>query len=156
IQPSDLTTTSLGRLSRRPWKLLAITVRLPSSSCRVTRRLSCSQAINRPWRSRVRPLARFVGSWNRDTPWPGTYFIRLLLWMSLNRRYRPSFHQTGPSAGPWGPPNPSASSRIGSDGAMIFSSSGPNCSMRFDDWDDTGLTPPDMATLLSHLHGLGL
>ena len=37
MQPSDLTTTSLGRLSRRPWKLLATTVRLASISCRVTR-----------------------------------------------------------------------------------------------------------------------
>jgi len=86
MQPSDFTTTSLGRLSRRPWKLFAITVRLPSSSCRVTRRLSCSHASKRPWRSRVSPLARFVGSWNTVTPWPGTYFMRLLLWMSLNRR----------------------------------------------------------------------
>src|SRR5262249_54719474 len=78
-QPSDLTTTSLGRLSRRPWKLLAITVRLPSASCRVTRRLSCSHATRRPWRSLVNPLARFVGSLNVDTPCPGTYFMRLLL-----------------------------------------------------------------------------
>src|SRR5580700_6342827 len=38
--PSDFTTTSFGRLRRRPWKLLAITVRLPSSSCLVTRRVS--------------------------------------------------------------------------------------------------------------------
>src|SRR5437899_11686239 len=28
---------------------------------------------------------------------------------------------------------------------MIFSSSGANCSMRFDDWDDTRLIAPDMA-----------
>ena len=86
MQPSDLTTTSFGRLSRRPWKLLATTVMLPSSSCRVTRRVSCSQATSRPCRSRVSPLARLVGSWNSDTPPPGTYFIRLLLWMSLNSR----------------------------------------------------------------------
>src|SRR5712692_10376820 len=75
MQPSDLTTTSLGRLSLRPWKLFAITVRLPSSSCRVTRRLSCSQASNRPCRSRVNPSARFVGSWNTVTLWPGVYFM---------------------------------------------------------------------------------
>jgi hypothetical protein len=39
MEPSDFTTTSLGRLRRRPWKLLATTVRLPSSSWRVTRRV---------------------------------------------------------------------------------------------------------------------
>src|ERR1700730_17570489 len=52
IQPSDLTTTSFGRFSCRPWKLLAITVRLPSTSSRVTRLVSCSQAINLPCRCR--------------------------------------------------------------------------------------------------------
>ena len=86
MQPSDFTTTSFGRLSCRPWKLFATTVMLPSSSWRVTRRESCSQAISLPCRSRVSPLARFVGSWNTVTPAPGTYFMRLLLWMSLNSR----------------------------------------------------------------------
>src|SRR5258707_15558456 len=80
MQPSDLTTTSFGRFSCRPWKLLAITVRLPSGSSRVTRLVSCSHAINLPCRSRVRPLARFVGSRKAVTPAPGSYFIRLLLW----------------------------------------------------------------------------
>src|SRR4029077_21187524 len=56
MQPSERTTTSFGRLSRRPRKLLATTVMLPSASWRVTRRLSCSQATSRPCRSRVRPL----------------------------------------------------------------------------------------------------
>ena len=36
--------------------------------------------------SRVSPFARFVGSWNTDTPLLGSYFIRLLLRMSLNNR----------------------------------------------------------------------
>jgi hypothetical protein len=67
-------------------EMLGCGASLPSSSCRVTLRLSCSQAINRPWKSRVSPFARFVGSWNSDTPLPGSYFIRLLLWMSLNNR----------------------------------------------------------------------
>src|SRR5215470_1949798 len=127
--PSDFTTTSFGRLRRRPWKLLAITVMLPSASCRVTRRESCSAASSRPCRSRVRPLARLVGSLNNVTPCPGVYFMRRLLWMSLNRRYPPSFHHTGPSAGPRSPPKPEASSWIGSDVAMILSSSGASCSI---------------------------
>ena len=55
-------------------------------SRRVTRLVSCSQAINLPCRSRVRPLARFVGSRKAVTPAPGSYFIRRLLWMSLNSR----------------------------------------------------------------------
>jgi hypothetical protein len=38
-----------------------MTVMLPSRSSRVARRVSRSQATNRPWRSRVRPLARLVG-----------------------------------------------------------------------------------------------
>src|ERR1700731_1346861 len=106
---------------------------LPSSSCRVTRRGSCSQAISLPWRSRVSPLARFVGSWNSNTPLPGSYFIRLLLWMSLNNRERPFFHHSGPSAGPCAPPKPSAKSWMGSDGETILSSPGTNCSTCFDD-----------------------
>jgi hypothetical protein len=65
---------------------LAITVMLPSGSCLVTRRVSCSQAISRPCKSRVRPLAWLVLSWNTVMPWPGVYFIRLLALMSLNRR----------------------------------------------------------------------
>src|SRR5260370_39601276 len=107
MQPSDLTTTSFGRLSWRPWKLLATTVVLPSSSRRVTRRLSCSQAISRPCRSRVRPLARLVGPRNSDTPLPGSYFIRRLLWTSLDRRSPPSFHHSDPPGGPSAPPKPS-------------------------------------------------
>src|SRR5215469_16468221 len=135
MQPSDLTTTSLGRLSWRPWKLLATTVMLPSSSCRVTRRESCSQATSRPCRSRVKPLARLVGSSSNDTPLPGSYFMRRLLWMSLNTRWPPSRHHNGPSAGPCAPPNPSARSWIGSDAEMILSSSGADDSIRFDDCD---------------------
>ena len=53
---------------------------------RVTRRVSCSHAIRRPFVSRVRPLARFDGSRSTVTPRPGVYFMRRLLWMSLNRR----------------------------------------------------------------------
>src|SRR6516225_9342373 len=135
MQPSDLTTTSLGRLSWRPWKLLATTVMLPSSSCLVTRRVSCSQATSRPCRSRVRPLARLVGSNSNDTPLPGSYFMRRLLWMSLNTRWPPSRHHSGPSAGPCAPPKPSARSWIGSDLETIRSSSGASDSIRFDDCD---------------------
>src|SRR6266542_646438 len=49
--------------------------------------------------------------------------------MSLNRRYRPSFHHSGPSAGPSGPPNPSARCRIGCEASSIFSSSGASASI---------------------------
>jgi len=86
MAPSDFTTTSLGRLRRRPWKLFAMTVRLPSSSRRVTRRVSCSHEYKRPCRSRVSPLARLVGSRSTVTPCPGVYFIRLLLPISVNSR----------------------------------------------------------------------
>src|SRR3977135_4312991 len=58
IEPSDLQTISLGELKRLPLKLSAKTVILPSYSVRVTRRVRCSQLSNRPWRSRVLPLAK--------------------------------------------------------------------------------------------------
>src|SRR3984893_10615994 len=106
---------------------------LLSSSCRVTRRESCSQATSRPCRSRVNPLARLVGSSSSDTPLPGSYFMRRLLWMSLKTRWPLSRHHSGPSAGPCGPPNPSARSWIGCEVAMIRSNSGASCSIRFDD-----------------------
>src|ERR1700691_2920066 len=61
--------------------------------------------------------------------------------MSLNNRWPPSCHQSGPSAGPIAPPNPVASSWIGSDNEMILSSFGSNCSMRV---DDGARLPPDM------------
>src|SRR5262245_35729153 len=61
--------------------------------------------------------------------------------MSLKTRYRPSFHQSGPSAGPSAPPNPSARSLIGCEVSTILSSSGASRSMRFDSWA-MGLSPP--------------
>ena len=57
IEPSDLTTTSLGPVSRLPSKRSASTVIVPSYSVRVSRCVSISQVISRPWRSRVLPLA---------------------------------------------------------------------------------------------------
>ena len=62
VDPSEVTTTSLGRLRRMPIYLLAMTVTLPSSSTRVTRRKPCSQATSLPCASLVRPLAKLVGS----------------------------------------------------------------------------------------------
>ena len=46
--PSDFETMSFGELSGLPSNLSAMTVRLPSSSVRVTRRKRCSQVISRP------------------------------------------------------------------------------------------------------------
>jgi hypothetical protein len=49
MDPSDLTTTSFGELSGLPSNRSRITVRLPSCSVRVTRRVPCSQVTSRPW-----------------------------------------------------------------------------------------------------------
>ena len=54
---SDLQTTSFGELSRLPSNRSINTVIDPSYSVRVMRRVSCSQLMRRPWRSRVLPLA---------------------------------------------------------------------------------------------------
>src|SRR5207244_28631 len=47
MEPSDLTTTSLGELRRWPCQVSIKTVRVPSYSVRVTRRPPCSQVIER-------------------------------------------------------------------------------------------------------------
>src|SRR6202035_2314861 len=86
IEPSDLHTISLGELKRLPLKLSARTVMVPSYSVRVTRRVRCSQLINRPWRSRALPLAKLDGC--RKTPqFPVTSSYRMmrLFGMSLTR-----------------------------------------------------------------------
>ena len=57
IEPSDLTTTSFGRVERLALEPVGTTVIVPSYSVRVTRRVPCSQVTSRPWRSRVLPLA---------------------------------------------------------------------------------------------------
>ena len=59
IDPSDLTTTSLGAVRRFPSKLSGeeSTVVVPSYSVRVSRCASISHVIRWPWRSRVLPLA---------------------------------------------------------------------------------------------------
>jgi hypothetical protein len=56
-EPSDLTTTSFGPVSRLPSKRSASTVIVPSYSVRVRRWLPISQVMSRPCRSRVLPLA---------------------------------------------------------------------------------------------------
>src|SRR5262249_13329585 len=53
--------TSFGELSRLPSNRSINTVIDPSYSVRVMRRVSCSQLMRRPWRSRVLPLAWFEG-----------------------------------------------------------------------------------------------
>jgi hypothetical protein len=45
---------------------------------------------------------------------------------------------------------------MGSEGEMIFSSSGANCSIRFDDWDDTrspDIAMPPVATAIINASG---
>src|ERR1043165_6159982 len=98
IEPSDLHTMSLGELSGLPSKRSAITVMLPSYSVRVTRRASCSQVRSRPCRSRVLPIALLEGLRNTLTAPVSSSHLRMrLLGMSLQRRYRPSPNQAGPS-----------------------------------------------------------
>ena len=76
-----------------------MTVMVPSYSVRVTRRVSCSQVSSRPWRSRVLPLALCEGLRNTLTAPVSSSQRRIRsLGMSLQRRYRPSPNQTGPSA----------------------------------------------------------
>ena len=87
IEPSDLTTTSFGELSRLPSNRSRMTVIEPSYSVRVTRRPSCSQVTSRPWRSRVLPLAWFDGL--RKTlaaPVSSSHRMMRLLGMSLHNR----------------------------------------------------------------------
>src|SRR5262252_4988221 len=77
--------------------------------------------------------------------------------MSLNSRYPPSLTQTGPSAGPRSPPNPLASSLMGSDVEMILSSAGSYCSMRLAACADArskpvSARPPVAADMASMCH----
>jgi hypothetical protein len=76
-------TKSFGLLSCRPWNLLAITVLVPSSSCRVTRREPCLHAM-----SRVpgQPVALFVGSWK---------MLTLTSWCVLQWRMKSTPHRGG-------------------------------------------------------------
>src|SRR5580704_9952193 len=98
IEPSDLTTRSLGELSLFPSIWSRTTVRLPSYSVRVTRRPRCSQVTSRPWRSRVLPFELFDGLRNTLTAPVSSSHLRMrLLGMSLHNRKRPSPNHTGPS-----------------------------------------------------------
>src|SRR5262249_39576355 len=96
---------------------------------RVTRRALPSQATSRPWRSRVSPLAPLVGSCTTLTPASGAHFIRRLLPISLNTRYPPSCHHSGPSAGPMSLPKPLANSSTSCRDDTIRSKAGCCCSM---------------------------
>src|SRR5437764_5234473 len=98
IESSDLTTTSLGELSGLPSNLSISTVIEPSYSVRVRRRVLCSQAISRPWRSRASPFELFDG-WRKTLVRPVASSQRRmrLLGMSLQRRERASPNQAGPS-----------------------------------------------------------
>jgi hypothetical protein len=89
----EIGRTCMPPMSRTPFKRPTATVfrkKFQADFSQTSRQgatgVVCSRASNRPWRSRVSPLAQFVGSWNSDTPMPGAYFMRLLLWMSLNSR----------------------------------------------------------------------
>src|SRR5215467_3606228 len=97
-ESSDLTTMSLGELSGLPSNLSIRTVMLPSYSVRVTRRVSCSHATSRPWRSRVSPFELFEG-WRYALVRPVASSQRRirLLGISLQSRERTSPNQTGPS-----------------------------------------------------------
>src|SRR4029077_10487783 len=89
---------SFGEFRGLPSKRSATTVIVPSYSVRVTRRASCSQVRSRPCRSRVLPFALFDGF--RKTliaPVSSSHLRIRLFGMSLQRRYRPSPNQTGPS-----------------------------------------------------------
>ena len=61
IEPSDLTTTSLGEFRRLPSNESISVVMEPSYSVRMTLRPPCRQVTSRPWRSRVLPLAKLEG-----------------------------------------------------------------------------------------------
>ncbi len=84
--PSDLTTTSLGLLSRFPSYRSASVTTLPSPSVRDKRR-SCSQASRRPSLSRVSPFDRPLGArkTSADTD-PGVHRYIVLAGMSENSR----------------------------------------------------------------------
>src|SRR5882757_7685759 len=70
----------------------------PSYSVRVTRRVSCSQVISLPCRSRVLPLLLFEGLRKTLTsPVSSSQRSMRLLGISLHTRYRPSPNHTGPS-----------------------------------------------------------
>src|SRR6266849_4213434 len=98
IEPSDVTTTSLGELSRLPAKPSHSTVSVPSGSVRVTRLAPCSQVTRRPWRSRVLPLAVLDGLRKTLTaPVSSSHFMMRSFGMSLHSRWRPSPNQAGPS-----------------------------------------------------------
>ena len=98
IEPSLFTTTSFGLFSRLPSKRSASTVMLPSYSKRTTRRPACSQAMMRPCRSRVWPLALFEGFCHSLTaPVVSSHFRTRLFGMSDQSRQRTSPSQTGPS-----------------------------------------------------------
>ena len=97
--PSLAQTMSLGEFNRLPLKVSASTVTLPSYSVRVTRRVRCSQASSRPWRSRARPLAKFDGARNTLVALVHSSQRRMRLFgMSDKSRNRPSPNHTGPSA----------------------------------------------------------
>jgi hypothetical protein len=87
IESSDLTTTSLGELSGLPSNLSISVVMVPSNSVRVTRRVSCSQVMRRPWWSRVLPLELLDG-WRKTLTRPVSSCQRImrLLGMSLHTR----------------------------------------------------------------------
>src|SRR5437773_7695384 len=98
IESSDFTTISFGELSGLPSNLSISTVMVPSYSVRVMRRASCSQVRSRPCRSRVLPFALFEGLRNTlIAPVSSSHLRMRLFGMSLQRRYRPSPNQTGPS-----------------------------------------------------------
>src|SRR5262249_36142052 len=98
IESSDLTDTSFGELSRLPSNRSISTEIDPSYSVRVMRRVSCSQLMRRPWRSRVLPLAWFDGlRYTLTAPVSPSHRIRALLGMSLQIRQRASPNHAGPS-----------------------------------------------------------
>src|SRR5438552_3457137 len=98
IESSDLTTTSFGELRGLPSNLSISTVIVPSYSVRVTRRVLCSQAISRPWRSRVSPFELFDGRrYTLVRPVASSQRKMRSFGISLQRRQRASPNQTGPS-----------------------------------------------------------
>src|SRR5881409_2217267 len=79
--------------------------------------------------TRDNPLAPLVDSCTTLAPAPGAHFMRRLLPISLNRRYPPSCHHSGPSAGPMSLPKPLANSSTSCPGDTIRSKAGCCCSM---------------------------
>src|SRR3984885_11979259 len=91
IEPSDLTTTSFGELSRLPSKRLHRIVIVPSCSVRVTRRPPCSHVTSRPCRSRVLPFELCDGLRKTPTAPVSSSHLRMRLFgMSLHSTKRPS------------------------------------------------------------------